>query len=125
MSKISLETIIVNGGVIIVALTIFWGGFVYLFKKWMSDREASEALIRKELADTTAKTSAEIKERIDDLKERIVKVSEKQETLTEYQRAANGKVAQITLELGLFQQKCKDRVSMHQRATDHVANGGD
>jgi hypothetical protein len=121
MGKFNLEAVIVNGGVVIVALTIFWGGFVYLFKKWMSDREASEALIRKELADTTAKTSAEIKERIDDLKERIVKVSEKQESLTEYQRVANGKVAQISLELGLFQQKCKDRINMHQRTTDHVA----
>jgi hypothetical protein len=125
MNKFNLEAVIVNGGVVIVALTIFWGGFVYLFKKWMSDREASEDLIRKELADTTAKTSAEIKERIDDLKERIVKVSEKQESLTEYQRVANGKVAQISLELGLFQQKCKDRISMHQRTTDHVASGGD
>ena len=108
-------------GIFIVALTIFWGGFVYLFKKWMNDREKSETLIREELAETTARTSLEIKERIDDLKERIVKVSEKQESLTEYQRVANGKVAQISLELGLFQQKCKDRINMHQRTTDHVA----
>jgi hypothetical protein len=38
---------IVNGVVVIIALTIFWGGFIYLFKKWMSDRKAPEALIRK------------------------------------------------------------------------------
>ena len=38
---------IVNGVVVIIALTIFWGGFIYLFKKWRSDRKAPEALIRK------------------------------------------------------------------------------
>lgn len=31
MGKFNLEAVIVNGGVVVVALTIFWGGFVYLY----------------------------------------------------------------------------------------------
>jgi len=118
----NVETILINGGILVVALTIFWGGFVSLFKKWMSDRETSEIAIRKEMADSTEKLAKELAEKYNgyflDLKERIEKVSDKQDELTRYQREANGKVAQVTSDVAVLAQRCNDRVNMHQRSSD-------
>jgi uncharacterized protein (DUF2235 family) len=121
-SSFNVETILINGGILVVALTIFWGGFVSLFKKWMSDRETSEIAIRKEMADSTEKLAKELAEKYNgyflDLKERIEKVSDKQDELTRYQREANGKVAQVTSDVAVLAQRCNDRVNMHQRSSD-------
>jgi len=121
-SSFNVETILINGGILVVALTIFWGGFVSLFKKWMSDRETSEIAIRKEMADSTEKLAKELAEKYNgyflDLKERIEKVSDKQDELTRYQREANGKVAQVTSDVAVLAQRCNDRVNMHRRSSD-------
>ena len=109
-------------------------------EKETEKREKNEKEIRKELEETTEKIARNLEERhkettilllekisdnkeyytetYKDLKISIDSVARTQEKLTNYQKEANGKVAQIKFDLGILKQEHEDRKGKHERISD-------
>jgi hypothetical protein len=137
-SEVSVLQIIINSGVTISAV----GVAIYLIKKWMNAREATEEAIKedakrtaKELADKHDKACDEIKRSIGenrnfyertyyDLKNTYEKLyldlKKDISEVFELQRIANGRVGKVEQGLAVLKQSHEDRIGKMERVTDKI-----
>lgn len=135
-TEISIIQIIINSGVTIAAVSVA----IYLMKKWMNTREATEEAIKEDaketarnLADRHDKACDEIKQRIgdnrnfyertySDLKNtyETVYLDLKRDigSVFEQQRIANGRTGKLERDLAVLRQSHEDRTGKTERVTD-------
>lgn len=111
---------------------------IYLFRKWMAQREEAEADIKKEALLASAKIASEFairhKESCEEIKTKIAEnrryyektydsLSDDNKEIIRLQRITNGRVTELEIDLGKLQQAHEDRTGKYERKDDCVGGG--
>jgi len=114
------------------------GCAIYLFKKWMSQRESAESDIRKDALYAAEKVAREFAEKhrasCEEIKAKISDNRKYYETtydnlsadnkeIIRLQRITNGRVNALEIDLAVLKQAHNDRTGKHERKEDCVGGG--
>lgn len=121
--------VLFNAGVTVGAVS--WA--VYLFRKWMGQRESAEIEIKKEALMASAKVAQDLairhKESCEEIKQKIADNRRYYETtyndlsadnkeIIRLQRITNGRVNALETDLAVLKQAHRDRTGKHERKED-------